>query len=219
MEDLKQIRKKISEFDLKILKLAKERSGYLLNKGFYKPENNKELWQDSALLHYIKIKYLPIISHICKEGNDKKQWEYLMKVDKPLIYNIINRCGLGVDIVKCKDPLGLPIYVPETEAKKIKELKECGRKIGLEGKAVEGMFKAIMDETKRIENYISETNIASNVSLSPVQEYKAGTKNAKEIMIQQAEDEIKKLKKEQRGKYSLKVSQRENIWVIGIYRV
>ena len=153
MKELKQIRKEISEFDLKILKLAKERSKYLLNRGFYKPKNNKELWQDDALLHYIKTTYLPIISYICKKGNDKKQWEDIMKVDKPLIYNIIKRCDLGVDVAQYKNLLGLPVYVPEIEAKKIKELKKRGRKIGLEGKAVEGMFKAIMDETKRIEHY------------------------------------------------------------------
>ncbi len=216
MRDLKQIRKEINKLDDKILELAEKRSHYHLNREFYKRDNDKELSQNSALFHYIKTKYLSMINHVCKKGNKKEEWHYLMDIDKELVLTIMKRCNKGVDVVRYKEPLGLPIYVKEVEEKKLKELKESGKKMGLEERAVEGMFKGVFSETKRIEEYIKKTDPKNNNNVPSIQRYKAGTKQAKDIMMFQAERKIEELKKEKGRDYSVKVKKQEGDWIIDI---
>lgn len=224
MKEIEQIREKISRYDFEILDLAKKRSEYLLNRKFFKSGIVSDLviWSKQ-----VKNLYIPIIAYICKEGDDKNQWEHLKKLDHSLFYSIISRCDLGIDIARCKSPIGLPVYVPEIEAKKIKELKEKGIKLGLEGKAVEGMFKLIMNETKRIEDIVLSSASNGGSSAGPIQIYKAGTEDTKKVMTTQAEDYIKKLEKEQGGRYSIKVKDKDKDkekggpwkpWIIELHR-
>ncbi len=131
------------------------RSKYLLNNVFYsKRENHKDFQKDSSFFSYIHRIYIPIISEVCKGGNDESQWNFIFKIDKPLIADIVKRTALGADVARYKNPKGLPVYVKEIEDKKLKELGDFAEKKQFNREKIKRAMELIMKETKRIEDMV-----------------------------------------------------------------
>ena len=223
MKTLKELRKRITDYDFWIVDRLIVRSRELLNEEFYaKRSNHPEFKQNSALFHYIHSTYLPIISEVCQKGDDKEdRWDIVFGIDFPLITNIMRRTGLGVDIAKYKDPRGLPVYIKEVEERKLKELGDFVESRGVDREGILRAMQLIMKETKRIEDMTIEcmNEICPSKESPPFETYRAGTEQARDVLENIAKEEIKKLEKETPFKYSLKARKEDTIYLVEIHKV
>ena len=218
---LETIRENIARYDSCIVLEMIWRSKFLVNEKFYsRRRNHPEFESNSALFHFIHETYLPILSEVCKEGNDRSQWPFLFEADEPLIFNIMQRTGLGFDVAEYKYQRGLPVFVKEVEDKKLKDLRRLAKRLGGSPKKIANAMQIIMDETKRIQEhtmgYMQQVRPVSDNSA--IRTYRAGTEQLQCILENIAGGEIEKLEKQTGLKHSVKKSKEGNIYLVEIHK-
>lgn len=157
--DLQEIREQAEHWDKELTRLLALRADYPANLDFYQKREN--FGNDSCLHEYASRFYSGVLSAICSDFQNPVRRELVngvFDIDKKIMFLLIQRTGvIGQEVARYKHPRGMPTYVPEVEAKKLEARAQEAIHFAANPDKIKAAFQLIFDETKRIEEYVAET--------------------------------------------------------------
>lgn len=184
MDEKERIRAEAEKQDIDLLRLFAKRARLPFDPGVYFSRGHPILQRDSCLASYMQRVYIPMLRVLCKESGVYRP-DGVMALDREIALKLMGRTvQTGEDIVRYKDPRGLPIYNGDVERDKtVARVEQVKReKLGLTDEQVAFVFNFVYGETKRIEDYVQVMEGGRINALGGIEKFTFGSKSRADAM-------------------------------------